>query len=50
MTPMALCSYMINEKKKSSDKCKKYKEKLENCLKNNEYDIKFCRLERKKYE
>jgi len=51
MTPPTLCSYkkMINDKN-PVDNCKKYEENLDKCLKNNEYDIKFCRLERKTYE
>ena len=51
MTPTTLCSYKKMIKGKPPlDNCKKYEEKLEKCLKNNNYDIKFCRLERKKYE
>jgi len=42
-----LCSYKIMIK---NYKCKKYEEDLKKCLKNNEYNINFCRLERKKYE
>lgn len=42
-----LCSYKIMIK---DYKCKKYEENLRKCLKNNEYDIKFCRNERTIYE
>jgi hypothetical protein len=47
-----LCSYkiMIKDYKNTFDTCKKCEEDLKKCLKNNEYNINFCRNERKTYE
>ena len=47
MKPLTLCSYKLMIK---DYKCKKYEEDLKKCFKNNEYNIKFCRNERKIYE